>query len=297
VCSALTLGSCSGGGTTAAAGRPRESTTVVVDAKALAAIASERGVTPEQALSLGAEDALIAQHLRDGQPELARWIERVVLARQLLAALGEEAKAGGPPTEAEVNAISEARFWELARPRMVQVVHAVVLSQEENPAARALAERIGSATSQVKTAADFQAAAQAVPADGLSVKVESLPPLALDGRAVDPSFPPPAGPAVQHMNGDFAAAAQRLARPGDQSPVVRTPFGYHVLYLVSVIEPKQPSLDARRALLHDEIMSQRATALSSALLEQQRRELSPEQSRSALATMAGLNPAGAGAAR
>jgi parvulin-like peptidyl-prolyl cis-trans isomerase-like protein len=269
----------------------------VVDAHALAAIARERGVTPEQALSLGTEDALIAQHLRDGQPELARWIERVVLARQVLSVLGEEAKAGGPPTDAEVQAISEARFWELARPRMVRVIHAVVLSPEENPAARALAERIGRATSQVKSAADFETAAKAVPADGLSIKVESLPPLALDGRAVDPSSPPPAGPAVQQMDRDFAAAAQRLARPGDQSPVVRTPFGYHVLYLVAVIEPNQPSLDARRGLLHDEIMSQRATALSSALLEQQRRELSPEQSRSALATMAGLTPARSGAPR
>ena len=90
---------------------------------------------------------------------------------------------------------------------------------------------------------------------------------------------------MQHFDRDFAAAAQRLTRPGEQSPVVRTRFGYHVLYLVKVIEPKQPSLDERRALLHDEIMSQRATALAAALLEQQRRELQPSQSRSAIASM------------
>jgi parvulin-like peptidyl-prolyl isomerase len=67
--------------------------------------------------------------------------------------------------------------------------------------------------------------------------------------------------------------------------VLRTPFGYHVLFARSIIEPRQPSLDERRALLHDEIMSQRAMALSAALLERQRRELTPSQSRSALASM------------
>jgi peptidyl-prolyl cis-trans isomerase C len=209
----------------------------------------------------------------------------VVLARQLLAAFGDEAKAGGPPTDAEVQTITEARFWELDRPRMVQVVHAVVLSTEEDPEARALAERIGSATSQVNDATAFLAAARAVEAGRFKVQAESLPPVTPDGRAVDPASPPPAGPAVQHFDRDFTAAAQRLTRPGEQSPVVRSRFGYHVVRLIKVIEPRQPSLDERRALLHDEIMSQRATALAAALLEQQRRELQPSQSRSAIASM------------
>ena len=58
-----------------------------------------------------------------------------------------------------------------------------------------------------------------------------------------------------------------------------------MILLISVVEPKQPSLDERRALLHDEIMTQRAQALSSALLAEKRRELMPEQERSALASM------------
>jgi hypothetical protein len=249
------------------------------------AIARERGVGPEQALELGGEDALLAQRLAERDPERASWLERVVLARQLLAAFRDEAEAGGPPTAAEVQAITDARFWELDRPRMVQINHAVVLSEAEDPEARALAERIGSATSQATDAKDFLVRARAVEAGRFKVKAESLSPVAPDGRAVDPASPPPTGPAVQHFDRDFTAAAQRLTRPGEQSSVVRTPFGYHVLYLVKVIEPKQPSLDERRALLHDEIMSQRATALAAALLEQQRRELQPSQSRSALAAM------------
>jgi hypothetical protein len=249
------------------------------------AIVRERGVSFEQALELGSEDALLARHLSESAPTVARWIERVVLARELLGALVEEAKAGGPPTDAEVQALSTARFWELDRPRMVRVVHAVVMSSDENMVARALAERIAEATASAATAEDFQSAASAVPAGNFTVRVESLPPVAVDGRAVDPEKPPPAGPPVQQFDVEFAAAAQRLERPGQQSPVVRSAFGYHVIYLIASIEPLRPSLDERRALLHDEIMSQRASALSKALLEKARSELAPEQARSALSAM------------
>lgn len=288
------LAACSGERSESRASRSAE---VVISEEVVAAIARARGVTPERALELGTEDALLAGELRRREPERASWLERVVLARQLLGALGDEARAGGPPTDGEVAAISEARFWELARPRMVQVAHAVVLSEQENADARALAERVASATASVKDAPGFVAAAKAIKGNGLRIKVESLPPVAPDGRAVDPEAPPPAGPAVQHFDRDFTAAAHRLRRPGEQSPVVRSAFGYHVLYLVKVIEPRQPSLDERRALLHDEIMSQRATALVTALFEQQRRELQPSQSRSAIASMRQLPGASRGAER
>lgn len=292
----LAIASCSSEPPTPAALAP--SAPIRVAAAAVDAIARERGTTREEALRLGTEDALLAQQLGRRDPARASWLERVVLARQLLAAFADEARAGGPPTDAEVQAITDARFWELDRPRMVQVVHAVVLSSEsrEEPEARALAERIRSATSQASTPSEFLSAARGVDAGRFKVRAESLPPVTPDGRAVDPASPPPAGPAVQHFDGDFTAAAHRLTRPGEQSPVVRTPFGYHVLHLVKQIEPKQPSLDERRALLHDEIMSQRATALAAALLEQQRRELQPSQARSALASMQQLMSARAASA-
>ncbi len=275
---------CSGGSDASTRSAPAGAA-VSVAPSAVGAIERERGVSTQQALELAGEDALLAKALSDAEPRLAHWIERVVLARQLLAALGDEARAGGPPTDREVEAISEARFWELARPRMVKVVHAVVLSPKEDEAARALAQQIVSAARGAKTSAQFQKAARGVAAGKFSVKVESLPPVALDGRAVDPASPPPVGASVQHFDPDFAAAAQRLTVPAEQSPVVRSAYGYHVIFLISVIEPKQPGLDERRALLHAEIMTQRAQALSSALLEQQRREIAPEQARSALASM------------
>jgi peptidyl-prolyl cis-trans isomerase C len=281
------LGGCGGG---SGGEGPRQGRAVVsIAASAVDAIMRERGLSREQALELGGEDALLAKHLEEQAPELARWLQRLALARRMLGALAEEARAGGPPTDAEVAAITEARFWELDRPRMVQVVHAVVLSSEEDPAARELAERVAAATARAATGAEFQAAARAVDPGRFKVEVEALSPVTEDGRAVDPSSPPPAGPSVQHYDRDFSAAAQRLSRPGEQSPVLKSPFGYHVLYARAIIDALQPSLDDRRRLLHDEIMSQRAAALSAALFERQRRELVPSQSRSALASMQQLS--------
>jgi len=282
-CTLLVLGGCSGG-PGAVSDRPPADEVVVFES-VLATIMRERGVPRERALELGVEDALLARELRARQPELGRWLERVVLARQTLGALLEDAKAGGPPTDAEVQELSAARFWEFDRPRMVQVAHAVVVSRDENPAARALAERIGKATAGIADVEKFKAAAEAVPAESFTVKVEMLTPVTADGRAVEPKQPPPAGPPVQHLDPLFSTAAAQLEHPGDQSGVVRSQFGYHVILLLSVIPPQQPSLDERRALLHDEIMRQRASALSETTLERQRRELVPQQERSALAAM------------
>jgi hypothetical protein len=291
----IALAGCSAG---VEAPAPREATApVVIEESVLGAIAGQRGLSREQSLELAVEDALLARELTATEPALAHWVERVVLARQLLGALLEEAKASGPVTEAEVREISEARFWELDRPRLVRVVHAVVLSPKEDAEARALADRIEQATRGVTTAEDFKARARAVPAGKFTVKVEVLPPVAEDGRAVDPERPPPLGPAVQHFDQSFAVAAHRLSRPGELSPVVYTPFGYHVMYLTEVIEPHQPTLDERRALLHDEIMKARAKALSTALLDRLRRELLPQQERSALGTMQALGTHAVGVER
>ncbi len=248
------------------------------------------GLSEEQALELAIEDAVLAQHLVTTEPALARWIERAALARALLASLREAAESQGPASDAELLELRAQRWWELDRPRMVQVIHAVVIaSGAEDAAALALAERILASVETARTAEEFQKAAVAVPSGGLSVKIERLPPVAIDGRALDPDRPPPTGPGVQSFDADFAAAAQRLEREGQLSPVVRTPFGYHVLRAVRLIEPRQPTLFELRESLHGEIMEHRARHLQSGLLDQQRREAAPEQARSALALMQQLS--------
>ncbi len=256
-----------------------------LDRSLVAEVERASGLPSKRALELVTEDAVLAAYLSRDNPPLASWVERIALARALLRALGAEAEAEGPPRDDELAELSERRWWELDRPRMVQIAHAVVLSSEENPAARALAERIAARVATAKTSAEFQTLAKAVRADGLSVKVEQLAPVAPDGRALDPDRPPPNGPPVQTLDGVFVEAAQRLERAGQLSPVVRTRFGYHVLYLVKVIESRQPTLAERRQLLHGEVMEQRGRRLQSELLERQRRQLAPEKARSALSSM------------
>jgi hypothetical protein len=249
-------------------------------------IEQARGLATEQATAVAVEDVLLAEQLLHDAPDLARSLERVALAQALARQTYRDADAEGPPTDAELTQLTTQRWWEFDRPRMVQVVHAVVLSEAENAEARALAERIAKATESATSAPEFETAARAVVTDGLSVKVERPAPVTLDGRAIDPDKPPPAGPGEQHFAAEFAIAAHKLERVGEHSPVVRSPFGYHVLFAVRMIEPRQPSLEERRALLRPEVSQRRALRVHGELLARGRAELSPEKARAALRLMA-----------
>jgi len=281
---------CSGGPSERDEGSPAQlgSRALQVDRGVLTQLQQTLALTPERAQELATEDALLASELVRGEPMLARSIERVVLARTLARALLEETEQRGPPTDSEVQQLTQERWWELDRPRMVAVVHAVVLSETENLEAEALARRIAKAVAAATSAAEFERSAKAVQADHYSIKVETLPPVTLDGRALDPAMPPPAGASEQHLASEFAAAAQALDHEGQLSPVVRSPFGYHVLWATRILEPRQPSLGERRELLKPEVLQRRALAAQAQLLERQRQESRPEQARSALQAMAQL---------
>ena len=98
-------------------------------------------------------------------------------------------------------------------------------------------------------AATFEQRASAVPHPGVEVKAESLPPVSADGRVLLPD--------AGAFDPTFASAALSLKAPGSQSPVVATPFGYHVMMLLE----RTPALhtdDARLATLtRDEILARR----------------------------------------
>jgi hypothetical protein len=250
----------------------------------------ERGIDPERARAMATEDALLAEYLRVGKPIAAASVESVALARALLSSLSRQADEQGPPTDAELALVMAERWYEFDRPRMVRILHAVVLSQAENPAAKAVAERIYAAVVDAPKQGDFRKLAQAVPADGFTVKLEKLPPVAPDGRAADPKQPPPPGYPLQTFVNEFAVAAQRMTRVGETSAVVRTPFGYHVLRLLEVLEPMRADPEALRVSLDREIKDRRGRELAKRVLEKQRASAMPEQSRSALAAMAELGP-------
>ncbi|HET6546451.1 MAG TPA: peptidyl-prolyl cis-trans isomerase, partial [Rhodanobacteraceae bacterium] len=53
----------------------------------------------------------------------------------------------------------------------------------------------------------------------------------------------------------FAAAAAALKKPGDISPIVKTPYGFHVLKLVAHAPDRQKSFDE----VHDELVERLRT--------------------------------------
>jgi hypothetical protein len=288
VCLCL-LGACERGAVPpapASSGAPAAA--VQIEPAVVTELARQRSIPIARARELVEEDALLAAELGRQEPARSLSLQRLVLARELSQALLLDAERVGPPSDQEVADLTSERWWELDRPRMVQVVHAVVISENENMAAAALAERIAAAVAPAASAADFEQAAKAVPALDFQVRVETLPPVTADGRAIDPDKAPPLGPPTQNFAVEFATAAQKLERVGQLSPVVRSPFGYHVLRLLRIVEPRVFSLAERRERLHAEVTQRRALAEQRRLLSEQRQQSAPQQERSALRSIARL---------
>ncbi|HVZ31055.1 MAG TPA: peptidylprolyl isomerase [Polyangiaceae bacterium] len=255
---------------------------VHVDRRIAAQLEQGLGIAPQRALELATEDALLATELERTAPQRAFELERLALARALERSLSLHAGDLGPATDSEVAELTAQRWWALDRPRLVQVQHAVVLTERSDAEARALCERIRNAVLDAREDAAFAAAAKRVSPGNFQVRVEKLDPVALDGRVVDPDRPPPPDALPQTYALEVARAAQQLQHPGELSPVVQSSFGYHVLRLLRVIEPYQPSLEERRRLLTPEINQRRALSEQNELLARARRELAPEQARAAL---------------
>jgi hypothetical protein len=226
----------------------------------------------------------VAQRERPNGEWLARRAERAALARVLLEDLEDQARRMGPPTPAEVSAITRAQWWDLDRPELRRSVHAVVRVREpkEQRQAEALAEKIRTAVLDTTDPDEFADRARAVDPAGLEVVVERLDPVAPDGRTVDPEQPPPPGTEPGQFDPTFADAVHAIADVGMQSPVVKTKFGYHVILLVARYPERRLSFDEGRHLLEDQIMSERAGRLKKELVRELRAASHPSIERSAL---------------
>lgn len=247
-------------------------------------IARAQKIAPRAALERAISDALFASAAADEPKllELLPVVARSAHARALLDALREEAQNAGPPTEQEIAELTAERWAELDRPPTARTTHVVVLVKkpEEDEKARALAERIAKELAGAATTEEFEERAKAVPAEGLEVRVERLPAVAGDGRVYFPEGAP-RGQERTTFDAAFAAAAVALSEPGEQSPVIRSAFGYHVLRLEERYPEQRVPLEERRSILEPEVYSRRAERTLSRLLEELKRGAKIERLRAA----------------
>lgn len=233
-------------------------------------IVQAQRVAPRDALDRALADAVLAQGFRakpDAAPVIAA-AERGSLARIVLQELNRESRAAGPPTDAEVDAVVDRRWYDLARPSSVRTTHALIMAKEpaERERAAALVKELAKGLRGAKDADEFEARAKAFDAKGLELKVERLPPVAADGRVI-PDAPPPPGEAPVRLELPFARAANELTRVGEQSAPVETTHGYHVIRA----EEHRPGMslpaEELRKRVTPEIYAERARELERRLLD------------------------------
>lgn len=212
----------------------------LVSAATVARIAERQGLPPRAAVELAISDALFAVEARASLPVgSARSIERAAAARSLLEQLGRDTEQAGPPTPAELAELVRERWLDFDRPPAARTTHAVVRNEqpERDARARAVAENLEHAVRGARSGDELMRLAKAVPSDGFEIRAENVPFVTADGR----DFQPQGGGFKAGRGGfdlDYSRAANGLANPGDQTGLVKSQFGYHVIRL----EERLPAL-------------------------------------------------------
>lgn len=231
-----------------------------IPASFVAEVARRHGLEPRVARDRVVGNALLAKEARErlAGSGLVQAIERTVWAEALLDQLRTEAEAAGPATAAELASLRRAEWVRLDRPVSVSTVHAVALVKkpEQDEAAREVAERILAATKGLTDPERFEKAARAVPSKGIEKRVEYLPFLTPSGRVVQ--FDPGVPVSSNRFDKGFAAAANAIAKEGDRSSIVKTPFGYHVILLIERVDAQRYTDDDLRRQFASEVVRMRA---------------------------------------
>jgi hypothetical protein len=234
------------------------------------AVAKARGVPPREALDDLVDDALAAQaaEARGLRSDAAvAWQTTTATARQVPARLASDAAARGAPSDDELSSLV--------------VVHAVVLRSpgmhEED--ATLLLGAVLSAVRSATTADGFLDRATAVPHPHATLTAEKIGPFRADG----------AMPGGGTLDLGFVAAAFALHAPHAFSPVVASPFGWHLIQLVERTPPSAEEAASLRAELAPAVVEVRARGTLQDLLRELHGKARVETAASADDLMARVN--------
>ncbi len=236
----------------------------------VADVARAKGSSAREAMEDLVRDGLAAQGSLargfDRDPAVA-WQSTSALARSVPEHLFDAAATAGPPRDDEL--------------AQVLVEHAVVMRsanlREED--AIALAASIRQAVVGAGSAAEFEARARALVQPRAQVIIQSVGPFGADGTDASGGL----------LDAGFVAAAYALKAPLDISPVVASPFGWHVIQLVERRPGEGPPADRARDL-GPAVIRMRARAQVDALLRARAQAAKVEISSAADALMAHATP-------